>query len=152
MNWFLKFLEKHGRKAVIMDREDKEPYLERYYVLYPDSVARERQDIPFNILIHRFMQSDDPVFHDHPWNWSFSLILKGGYYEHTPEGFKWRGVGSFKLMRAGKNDVHWVEIPESGKTWTLFIRGRTTHSWGFLEGNPLKWTLWKDYLDLHRKD
>ena len=164
MNWFLKFLEKRGRKAVIMDRENKDPYLERYYVLHADSVDRERKDIPFNVLIHRFMQSDDPVFHDHPWNWSFSLILKGGYWEHTPEGKKWRGVGSFKLMIPHDNDVHWIEIPESGKTWSLFIRGRTTHDWGFIEkennrppanrvidGELYKWTIWKEYLETHRK-
>ena len=135
--WFLNYLEKKGKKAVIMDRDKKEQYLVRYYALFPDSVERERKDIPFNILIHQFMKSDDPVYHDHPWSY-FTLILKGGYWEHLPSGVKkWRGPGHFRYNHGG---YHWIEIPESGKTWTLFIRGKTKKDWGFLvDGLWVKW-------------
>lgn len=141
-NWLLNLLERNGRKAVIMDREDKAPYLIRYYALWPDSVDRERKDIPFNVLIHQFMQSDDPVLHTHPW-WYFTLILKGGYWEHLPGDVKkWRGPGS---IRFGKNVTHWVQIPEAGKTWTLFIRGKTVRQWGFINEFGV-WELWRTYL------
>ena len=29
------------------------------------------------------MRSDDPIMHNHPWAF-FTVILKGGYWEHTP--------------------------------------------------------------------
>ena len=99
IKWFLDKLEKAGRKQIIMDRDDLHPYLERYYVAWPDSTKRERKDIPFNTFIHRFMLSDDPVFHNHPWDWYLTIILKGGYWEHTPWGTTWRGPGSWKFKR-----------------------------------------------------
>jgi hypothetical protein len=154
--WLLNRLEKAGRKSVIMDRDGLKPYLTRYYALYPDSVQRERGDILFNVLIHQFMQSDDPVLHTHPW-WYFTLILKGGYWEHLPGGKKkWRGPGS---IRFGMDVTHWVEIPEPEKTWTFFIRGRTRKmeidgemktKWGFInEFN--EWEYWEHYLSRKSK-
>ena len=149
--WFLNFLERKGRKHVILDSEGIKDYLIRYYILYPDSVKRERKDIPFNAFIHQFMASDDPVLHTHPWSWSASLILKGGYWEHLPTGKKWRGPGSFRILRRGKSDVHWIEIPEPGKTWTLFLRGRTVSSWGFMPDAKTKEVIpWREYLEQHR--
>jgi hypothetical protein len=140
--WLLDRLEKAGRKSIIMDRDGLKPYLVRYYALFPDSVQREQKDIPFNVLIHQFIQSDDPVLHTHPW-WYFTLILKGGYWEHLPGDKKvWRGPGS---IRFGRNVTHWVEIPESGKTWTLFIRGKTSRDWGFINEFG-QWEYWEDYL------
>ncbi len=145
-NWFLKFLERKNRKLVIMDADNKNPYLIRYYLLFPDSVESERTDIPMNIFIHQFCRSDDPIYHDHPWNY-FTLILKGGYWEHTPQGTFWRGPGHFRFNRGG---YHWIECPEPNKTWTLFFRGRKTREWGFLhEGN---WVKWNTYLNMVRKN
>jgi len=150
-DWFLKFLERRGRKAIIKDRDNNDEYLTRYYVAFPDSVHRERKDIPFNVFIHQFMRSDDQVFHNHPWNWSASLILKGGYWEHTPKGTFWRRPGSFRILRRGKSDVHWIEVPESGKTWTLFFRGKTVSDWGFIpDTETMEVIPWREYLDEHR--
>jgi len=144
-----------------MDRDDLRPYLERYYIWYRDSVQRERSDIFFNVFLHRFMLSDDPVFHNHPWNWYFSLVLSGGYWEHTPWGTKWRGKFSFRFIRTnrlkdylGKKipaDLHWIEVPERGKTWTLFLRGRKTHDWGFVpKPGTGEWIQWAEYLEQQR--
>jgi len=145
MNWFLNWLDRKGRKSVILDRDGLKPYLIRYYLAYPDHDQRQRKDIPFNIFLHQFMLSDEPVMHDHPWSY-FTIILKGGYYEHTPSGTFWRGPGSFRFNRGG---YHWIECPEPGKTWTLFFRGRTKQSWGFLVDK--RWVHWQRYLEDMRK-
>ena len=100
MNFFLKFLERNGRKRVVMDRVDSEPYLERYYVFLKD-----RTWFPFNVFIHKFLKSDPDDVHDHPWPYA-TLILKGGYWEWIPQfnsnGEKygeianWRKPGHFR--------------------------------------------------------
>jgi hypothetical protein len=144
--WLLNQLEKHDRKYTIYDRENVEPYLTRYYVAWADSTKRERKDIPFNTFLHQFLRSDDPVFHTHPWDWYFTIVLKGGYWQHTPWGTKWMGPGSWHYqdcttwrstdeshdVRVPAN-LHWVEIPKPGKTWTSFTRGKTINNafWGF---------------------
>jgi hypothetical protein len=77
--WFLNWLERHGRKNVIMDRVNGEPYLERYYVFLKD-----RKSFPFNVFLHKFLKSDPDDVHDHPWGYA-TLILKGGYWEWIPQ-------------------------------------------------------------------
>ena len=56
------------------------PYLDRYYAAGWDPASRQRGPA---IFLHHFLASDpsDEV-HSHPWNWSASLILVGGYREH----------------------------------------------------------------------
>ena len=128
-------LEKRGRKKIIMDRDGVEPYLERYYISWPDSEQRERKDIPFNIFLHNFARSDDPVYHTHPWDWYFTLILKGGYWEHTPWGTTWRGPGTWKFQKGARmkrlldnTTTHHVSWPRSTKD---------KNHVSVLEGNPL---------------
>jgi hypothetical protein len=148
--WFLNRLERNGRKITIKDRDGIKDYLNRWYVIYPDGSKRQRKDIPFNVFIHQFLESDDPVLHSHPW-WYCTIILKGGYWEHGPHGKKvWRGPGS---IRFGKNVIHWIEIPESGKTWTLFIRGRSVRTWYFHPDSSMKepGIEWNEYLTNMRK-
>lgn len=59
-----------------------------------------------NIYYHVVLRSDDDrALHDHPW-WNFSIVLEGGYYEHTilPGGVHrkvWYGPGSVRFRRAG---------------------------------------------------
>ena len=76
----LKFLERLGRKSIIMDRLENEPYLVRYYLFLKD-----RKWFPFNVFLHKFMKGDPDELHDHPWPYA-TLILKGGYWEITPKG------------------------------------------------------------------
>lgn len=58
------------RKRVIYDRDGGDPYLVRYYLFLKD-----RKDFPFNLTLHKVLVSDEPVLHDHPWNWG-ALLLK----------------------------------------------------------------------------
>ena len=57
----LKLLERLGRKRIIMDRIENEPYLERYYLF-----LKERKTFPFNIFLHKFLKGDPDDVHDHP--------------------------------------------------------------------------------------
>ena len=108
----LKLLERLGRRRIVMDRVNNEPYLERYYVFLSD-----RTWFPFNVFLHKFLKSDPDDVHDHPWPYA-TLILRGGYWEWTPQfnnqGEKigeiaaWRGPGHFRTCAAtsyqkGKN-------------------------------------------------
>lgn len=133
---FLNWLESRGRKRVVMDRTCDEPLLTRYYLFLKD-----RKRFPFNIFLHNFHKGDPGDVHDHPWPY-FTLILKGGYYEWTPEfayGKKigetrhWRGPGHFRFCSA--TSYHRIEIDPNISAWTLFMPGPQTREWGFLENN-----------------
>jgi hypothetical protein len=139
MKWLLNFLERVGRKRVVMDRQANEPYLERYYIFLKD-----RKHFPFNVFIHKFLKSDPDDVHDHPWPYA-TLILKGGYYEWIPlfdgkgkkiaETCTWRGPGHFRTSSA--NSYHRIELDPSVECWTMFMPGPQKREWGFLVNN--KW-------------
>ena len=143
---FLKFLEARGRKRIVMDRTSNEPYLERYYLF-----LTERESFPFNVFLHKFLKSDPDDVHDHPWPFA-TLILKGGYYEWTPqfgsdgkkigEIARWCGPGSFRMASA--KSLHRIELDPTVTCWTLFMPGAKQRDWGFLVKN--KWVQWEQYL------
>jgi hypothetical protein len=144
---FLKFLEARGRKRIVYDRVDNEPYLERYYLFLKD----RGEHFPFNLFLHKFLKSDNDDLHDHPWPFA-TLILKGGYYEWTPqfgadgkkigEIARWCGPGSFRMAKA--NSYHRIELDPEVECWTLFMPGPKQRDWGFLVKN--KWVQWEQYL------
>ena len=147
MNWFLKLLDRVGRKRIVMDRVNDEPYLERYYLFLKD-----RQRFPFNVFLHKFLKSDPDDVHDHPWPYA-TVILKGGYWEWIPqfnstgekfnEVAKWRGPGHFRTCSA--NSYHRIELDPSVECWTLFMPGPQTRDWGFLTRQG--WVQHEQYLD-----
>lgn len=134
---FLCWLDRIGRKRVVLDRQSREPYLERYYVFLKD-----RKLFPFNVFLHKFLKSDPDDVHDHPWPYA-TLILKGGYWEWVAEfnanGEKvrevrhWRAPGHFRICRA--DSFHRIELDPSVTCWTLFMPGPQRRQWGFLVGN-----------------
>jgi hypothetical protein len=146
----LKLLERLGRKRIITDRLDNEPYLERYYLFLKD-----RDKFPFNVFLHKFLKGDPDDVHDHPWPYA-TLILKGGYYEWVPQfnsaGIKigevryWRGPGHFRTCSAGS--YHRIELDPGVTAWTLFMPGPHKREWGFLTGKDPKtnWEHNEDYL------
>ena len=146
MKWFLNLLERMGRKRIVMDRVNDEPYLERYYLFLKD-----RKKFPFNVFLHKFLKGDPDDVHDHPWPYA-TLILKGGYWEWTPQfnslGQKiseirhWRGPGHFRICSA--NSFHRIELEPGVTAWTLFMPGPQKREWGFLVKN--KWIQHEKYL------
>ena len=146
MNWFLNLLDRMGRKRIVMDRVNNEPYLERYYVFLKD-----RTQFPFNVFLHKFLKSDPDDVHDHPWPYA-TIILKGGYWEWIPvfdsnakkigEVSKWRGTGHMRTSKA--ISFHRIEIDPSVECWTLFMPGPHEKEWGFLTKG--KWIQHEEYL------
>tara|TARA_Y100000590_G_scaffold17098_3_gene20558 strand:- start:1385 stop:1819 length:435 start_codon:yes stop_codon:yes gene_type:complete len=117
-----------SRKRVILDRNNDSEYLIRYYLFLKD-----RKSFPFNITLHKILMSDEPTLHNHPWNWG-ALIVKGGYWEHTPNGKLWRGPGSIRFRKA--DDLHWLELEKDKNgneipCWSLFFMGKQQTDWGF---------------------
>ena len=143
---FLDLLDRMGRKRIVMDRVNDEPYLERYYLFLKD-----RDRFPFNVFLHKFLKSDPDDVHDHPWPYA-TLILRGGYWEWTPQfdqhGQKvgeiaaWRNPGHFRICAA--NSYHRIELDPNVTCWTLFMPGRKQRDWGFLVKNT--WVQWEKYL------
>ena len=146
MGFFHTVMNKLGRYRLIPDRTTGADYMHRYYIFLKD-----RKWFPFNVTLHKIVRSDDPIMHDHPWGY-MTIILKGGYWEHTPvfnndgkmiaEFQKWRGPGSIILRKA--NDYHWLELAEGGTATTLFFMGPQQRDWGFLKNN--KWIQHENYL------
>lgn len=146
MNIFTRWLDRIGRKRIVLDRASKEPYLERYYVFLKD-----RKWFPFNVFLHKFLKSDPDDVHDHPWPYA-TLILRGGYFEWTPTfnslGIKtgeirhWRGPGHFRICSA--NSFHRIELDPNVVCWTIFMPGPQKREWGFLVNN--QWIHNEQYL------
>jgi hypothetical protein len=114
-------------------REGGVPYLTRYYILGGPRERRWLSWLPFNIFIHQFHSSDEPVLHNHPWTWARSLLLVGSYQEFRMVGAQTLhrrklGPGNVNIIRA--NTFHWVELL-SPEVWTLFIVGKKIQEWGF---------------------
>ena len=152
-NWLLNKLDQAGRKRIVMDRQNEEPYLERYYVF-----LRDRKRFPFNVFLHKFLKSDPDDVHDHPWPYA-TLILKGGYYEWVPtfnpytgdkvgETRYWRGPGHFRICSA--KSFHRIELHPDVTAWTLFMPGPQTREWGFWVKN--KWIHNDKYLTEKAKE
>lgn len=109
-------------QAMITTTPDGNIYMRRFVLL----------ETPWTrIYVHNLCSSDpDPELHDHPWSF-VSIILKGGYTEHTPLGVFERKAGQIIFRQAGS--PHHLELSESA--WTMIITGKVVREWGFLTAN-----------------
>jgi hypothetical protein len=147
-----------------MDAEGKAPYLSRYYLLgaprmadgsHPfDDRGNPREgviwDSDLGVYLHCFHQSDGRHCHSHPFAWSTSIILVGGYRE-----FRVSKIGG--IVRQFEHvylpgdtntilvtDFHRVELID-GECWTLFTVGKKHSSWGFLDEGG-EYVPWREFL------
>ncbi len=142
-------------KLRTITREDRKPYLLRHYI------QRHLDDHPWvpGLYLHCFVSSDDPhILHNHPFKWSLSLILTGGYEEERMEE-EWIGspysqphvtvrrrkVRPFTLNFIRANDFHRVDLAKT-KAWTLFLAGPRVQDWGFLDPGTGRYTPWRQYV------
>ena len=142
-----KWMSYLDRKRIIQERfeskEEDKNYLIRYYIFLKGSSNQTIRKFPYNIFLHRFLKSDEPIMHDHPWSYT-TLILCGGYWEHIPIEYEgkfidtkfWRGPGYWSSY--SNNHKHWIELPSdsigpdaTNPCWTLFIPGIKKGKWGF---------------------
>lgn len=80
------------------------------------------------IHLHTFYRPDeDEHLHDHPWDF-WSLIIKGGYKEQTPNGE--RKVRRFSLVKRKAEDAHKV-IDLDGITRSIVFTGPRRRQWGY---------------------
>jgi hypothetical protein len=144
----LQLLNKLGRERIIYDRENTAPYMHRYYLLFKDKVNEQEnaREIPFNLMLHKICLSDPDDLHDHPW-WYATLILKGGYWEITPQGKFWRGPGHFRV--SSPESLHRIELPDGSSSWSLFLRGTKIRQWGFIQDG--QWIPHRQYLEKRKK-
>jgi hypothetical protein len=103
----------------------------------------------FRVFMHRFMMSDpDHEFHNHPFEWSFSIILWGTYVEKRLVGPGQietieHGPGSINVIK--KTDFHRVTL-ESGDVFTLFFAGPKTGTWGFKDPDTFVYESSEDFF------
>jgi hypothetical protein len=169
-----------SRTRTIYDRAGVSPYLSRTYLLggprsldVIDSVGPTADaDItggwPVNIFLHKFHRGDDDLaLHNHPWKWSFSIILAGGYAEerrvtHTAAGkFKdgspityhvveMRLVKPWSINIIRDTDFHRVDLLEAD-CWSLFVAGPRVGSWGFWSRTNGMFTPWREFIEKRRE-
>lgn len=109
---------------------DGVPYLERYFAAGWNPATRRPGP---GLFLHRFVASDPAVqVHSHPWGWSASLILAGGYREErcTPTGVEVREYrpGDVNVLRA--DDHHRIDLLAQD-CWTIFLAGSFEKGWTF---------------------
>jgi hypothetical protein len=115
----------------LIDGENGEPYLERYYVFGA---------LGWHLYLHRFVDSDpDRGLHDHPWGRAVSLVLSGGYDELRPAGADFerprcRRIRPGRLNFLRGEDFHRVVLRDRRPAWTLFAHGPRVKGWGFVQG------------------
>ena len=137
-------------KAKDVIGRDGDPYLTRW-VLAGERFVHTWHDCA--VFLHRFHRSDHDYPHNHPWPF-VSVILAGGYWEHTLAGYvdpatgrpamarKWHRPGS--VLRRPASWFHRVELEPGVDSWSLVFRGRKVQSWGFL--CPGAFVPWREYL------
>lgn len=123
MAWFLKLLERWGRKYVMVN-EKGQIIMEKYVLLG----RREGRWAKWPTLnLHHFIYLGPDAFpHTHAGDfWSF--VLKGGYVERLSDGL-FRIRRRFSLAYLSHKDQHDIRqcLPN---TWTLFYLGFHRHRW-----------------------
>ena len=110
------------------------PYLERYFAA--GWSPTNRQSGPA-IYLHHFVASDPRgAVHSHPWGWSASLILAGGYREYRcgPDGseiVRELRPGDLNLLEA--DDAHRIEL-FGADCWSVFLAGAFAKPWRTMPG------------------
>lgn len=124
------------------------PYLRRWWI-----IPRNRW---LNVYLHNMLRDDDDrALHDHPWA-NVSIILRGGYDEHSPKypnEWPWNRELKVKRRKPGgvvfrhAKNVHRLTLPEGqAESWSLFITGPVIRVWGFW--CPNGWRPWQEFVDM----
>ena len=113
---------------------------DRFEPFWPDEYGDQNRPPwwrPFNVLLHRWANSEGGRFHDHP-RWSVTIVLRGELVEHTPWRARHLKPGSV-VIRSHKF-IHRFDVPKNQgrKPLTLFIVGRRNYQQNWYEIEPFK--------------
>jgi hypothetical protein len=113
-------------------------YLRRWWVIPRNYFS--------NVYLHEMLgPDDDRALHDHPWP-NTSVVIRGGYLEHTPEGVFERHEG--EVVHRPADALHRLELlPGVERTVSLFITGPKVREWGFM--TDAGWVHYKDFVEIH---
>lgn len=151
--------EKFARKLPtwIITVAEHDPYLARHYVLQKDWIPKAAKRflswVP-SVFVHEFKRGDsDAEYHNHPWFFSFSIIIAGGYVEERLKLVEGQYKVVTRTLRPGmvniirNDDFHRVELLDGKTAWTLFVAGRRTgDSWGFLDVVSKEFLPWQEHV------
>jgi hypothetical protein len=95
------------------------------------------------IFLHHFQQSDPTEdFHNHPYGSSWALVLAGGYREERllfrsefVRGLFYTITSDIRAGQVNRIDAdtyHRIDLLDPRGCWTLFVAGKKTQAWGFL--------------------
>lgn len=107
-------------------------YMRRWYIIPRNEYL--------NLYLHEMLRSDEDVMHDHPWD-NVSLVIRGGYVEHTPEASYRRSPGNVISRKA--TDAHRLELTDGQPSISLFMTGPKLREWGF--HCPKGWVPWQTF-------
>lgn len=139
-----------------MDREGGSPYLSRFYLLgnrfNNHGIRVSRSWLPFSLYLHQFHRSDDDgALHSHPWRWSVSLILSGGYSEERRVGDNVvrRNMRPWSINVICGSDYHRVDL-FGCEAWSLFLAGPKVSTWYFWDRSTKMRAHWRAFVDAKR--
>ena len=107
------------------------PYLDRYFAAGWSPTNKRSGPAVF---LHHFVASDsDDAVHSHPWGWSASVILVGGYREERCDSDGQMTVteylpGSINVLKA--DDKHRIDLLAKD-CWSVFLAGNFEKPWEF---------------------
>lgn len=137
----------------VITAPDGSLYLTRYLLKGSFALDSDEFKETSSVYLHQFHRPDgDRDVHSHPWPWSTSTILHGGYWEKRiterrlqyglPPNTYTYSVGDTNAFRPG--DYHTI-VDIEPDTWTLFAVGPVDRTWHFWV--PGKGPVhWKEYL------
>lgn len=114
-------------------------YLHRWHV-----IPRNRF---FNVYLHRFIGSDGPVLHDHPWP-SLSYMVRGWMIEH--DNFGESAIFARRWRYRSAKYAHRLQRPLTPlDVVTLFMTGPICRMWGFHTSRG--WVPFREFLPAERR-
>lgn len=142
-NWLSKRLNKVTIMVPDPETGVKEQYLTRHYMFGKDWRWG-------NLYLHHFHASDKGTeLHNHPWKWSFGIILAGGYveeYRNDKDEVVSRVVVPWTINFITNKKFHRVDLLEKD-AWSLFFAGPRVQDWGFWDRTTKVYRDWRTNPD-----
>lgn len=128
-----------GQPHQVIRTSAGDPYLLRWFLVPPNKYCQ-----PY---WHRFIGSDEPTPHDHPWH-LFSIVLRGRYFEESSSRpGRWRTPGHIAFRRATHTHRVVLATDERGRErpcTTLVVTGPWIRPWGFW-CDPERFVPWREF-------